>query len=456
MNTMENVKGNPLGYAPIGKLIAKFAIPAIISMMISSVYNITDQIFIGNVVGMLGNAATNVSFPIVTLTTACSVLIGVGTAANFNINMGAKRPEEAKSVLGTGLCTAPLAGLVILLVAVIFKEDILNLCGATEKVLPYALKYFSITAIGLPFLLFSNAAAHLIRADGSPTFSMGCNIVGACLNIFLDWLFMYRFGRGIEGAAVATVISQIIAAILAFAYFFRFRTFKIERSILKPKIKNVLKIFRLGVPNFVNLSIMMLVNIVLNNTLTFYGRSTVYGSDIPLAVSGVVAKLNSILGAFTVGLSQGCQPIFSFNMGAKNYGRVKKTYKTALVISLCFGIVFFSLFQLFPRTIVSIFGSGEELYFEFADKYMRIYMMMVCVMGVQPLSINYFSGTGNTGRGLFLSLSRQGLFLIPLLIILPLIFGLNGVLVAGPVADFAAFVFSLALVFSSFKKLKDG
>lgn len=423
-------------------------------MLISSVYNITDQIFIGNLVGILGNGATNVSFPIVTLSIACSVLIGVGTAANFNISMGAKNEEKAKSILGTGLCLLPLIGLTILAVALIFKEDILYICGATEKVFPYAIRYFSITAIGLPFLIFSNGASHLIRADGSPTYSMGCNITGACLNIFLDWLFMYKFNLDIEGAAYATVISQMIAALIAFCYFFKFKTFKITLSILRLKAENILKIFRLGVPNFVNLTIMMLVNIVLNNTLTSYGSTDIYGSDIPLAVSGVVAKLNSILGAFTVGLAQGCQPIFSYNMGAENYGRVKKTYKTALFISLGFGIIFFCAFQLFPQQIVSVFGSGDKLYFEFAVKYMRIYMMMVCVMGVQPLSINYFSGTGNTSKGLFLSFSRQGLFLIPLLIILPRFFGLNGVLIAGPAADFTAFVFSLILVFLSFRSLR--
>lgn len=450
---MEKTKQSPLGYAPIPKLIAKFAIPAIISMLVSSVYNITDQIFIGNVVGMLGNAATNVSFPIVTLTTAFSVLIGVGTAANFNINMGAKKYDEAKKVLGTGLCLLPVIGLLIMAAALIFKEAILNICGATATVLPYALRYFSITVLGLPFLMVSTAGAHMIRADGSPTYSMACNIVGACLNIFLDWLFMYRFNWDIEGAACATIISQIVAAIICFAYFFKFKTFKITAGILKIKAESALKILRLGVPNFVNLSIMMLVNIVLNNTLTTYGKADIYGSDIPLAVSGVVAKLNSILGAFTVGLAQGCQPIFGFNMGAENFDRVKKTYKTALIISLCFGFIFFGAFQLFPRQIVSIFGSGSELYFAFAEKYMRIYMMMVCVMGIQPLSINYFSGTGNTSKGLFLSFSRQGLFLIPLLIILPIFMGLNGVLAAAPIADFSAFVFSLVLVFLSFKKL---
>lgn len=455
---MEKTKQSPLGYAPIPKLIAKFAIPAIISMLVTSIYNITDQIFIGNVVGFLGNAATNVSFPIVTFSSAFSVLIGVGTAANFNINMGAKKYDEAKSILGTGLALLPLIGFFIMALALILKTPILNICGATKSVLPYAQTYLGITAFGLPFMMFSHAGAHLIRADGSPAYSMLCNIVGAVLNIFLDWLFMFKltFASPIAGAAIATVIGQVVSAVMCLLYYTRFKTFKITFDILKIKLTNIVKIIKLGVPNFVNLSIMMLVNIVLNNTLTHYGSQSIYGSDIPLAVSGVIAKLNSILASFTVGLAQGCQPIFGFNMGAKNYERVKKTFKTALVFALFISILAFTAFQAFPRQIVSIFGSGDELYFEFANKYMRIYMMMVCVLGVQPLAINYFSGIGNTKHGLFLSLSRQGLFLIPLLIVLPLFIGLNGVLAAAPIADFLAFVLSLTLVFSSFKKFKDG
>lgn len=446
-------KGNPLGSAPIVKLIGKFAIPSIISMLVNAAYNITDQIFIGHVVGMLGNAATNVAFPVVTLIVAFSQLIGVGTASNFNISLGAKEEENAKHVIGTGLTLMSLVGLLIMCIILILKTPILMLCGATENTLSYSQLYLGITVFGMPFLLFSSAGSHLIRADGSPTYSMTCTVIGAVLNIFLDWLFMFIFHWGIQGAAAATITGQFISFLLCLRYFTRFKTFKITIKMLRLRLEFVIKIAKLGTSNFINQTIMMLVNIVMNNTLKHYGALSIYGSDIPLAVSGVIAKLNSILSAFSVGLAQGCQPIWGFNMGAKNYKRVKETYKKALSAALAISVVAFLLFQLFPRQIVSIFGSGNELYFQFAERYMRIFMMMVCVFGVQPLSVNYFTGTGNVHHGILLSLSRQGFFLIPLLLLLPLSFGLDGALYAGPIADFLAFALSLILISLNFKKL---
>lgn len=456
MRSMNNQYGqpeNPLGYAPVMGLIRKFAIPSIISLLVNAAYNITDQIFIGHVVGMLGNAATNVAFPVVTFTTAFAQLAGVGTAANFNISIGAKKEEEAKCFIGTGLTLMAVLGILILCVVLLFKVPILLLCGATENVFPYAKLYLGITAFGLPFLLFTNAGSNLIRADGSPAYSMLCTVTGAVLNVFLDWLFMFVFHWGIQGAAAATITGQFISFLLCLCYFPRFQTFRIKAQMLGLRLQYVIKIAKLGTSNFINHTIMMLVNIVLNNMLTYYGALSIYGSDIPLAVSGVIAKLNSILSAFTVGLAQGCQPILGFNMGAKNYGRVKETYKKAVSVALSISILAFCLFQLFPTQIVSIFGSGDELYFEFAKRYMRIYMMMVCVYGVQPMSVNYFTGTGNVRQGIILSLSRQGFFLIPLLLLLPVWFGINGVLYAGPIADFMACVLSLFLVFWNFRRL---
>lgn len=210
---------------------------------------------------------------------------------------------------------------------------------------------------------------------------------------------------------------------------------------------------KLGVTNLLNHVVMMLVNIVMNNTLTHYGALSVYGSDIPLAVSGVIAKLNQILTAFSVGLAQGCQPIWSFNMGARNYDRVKSAYLRAAAAAMCISLLAFALFQTFPRQIVSIFGGGTEAYFEFAERYMRVFMMMVCVFGIQPLTMNYFTSIGDVRRGIFLSLSRQGFLLLPLLIALPLAFGLNGVLYAGPIADALAFLLSVTLVARSFRKM---
>lgn len=444
---------NPLGNAPVMGLIGKYAIPSIISLLVNAAYNITDQIFIGHVVGMLGNAATNVAFPVVTFTTAFAQLAGVGTAANFNISVGAKKEEEAKHFLGTGLTLMAVLGILILCIVLLFKMPILMLCGATENVLPYARLYLGITAFGLPFLLFTNAGSNLIRADGSPSYSMACTVTGAVLNVFLDWLFMFVFQWGIQGAAAATITGQIVSFLLCLGYFPRFKTFQVKIEMLGLRLGYVRKIIKLGTSNFINHTIMMLVNIVMNNTLTHYGALSIYGSDIPLAVSGVIAKLNSILASFSVGLAQGCQPILGFNMGAKNYGRVKETYKKAVLAALVISIAAFLLFQSFPRQIVGIFGTGDELYFQFAERYMRIFMMMVCVYGVQPMTVNYFTGTGNVHQGILLSLSRQGFFLIPLLLLLPVWFGIDGVLYAGPIADFMACVLSLSLVALNFKKM---
>ena len=446
-------KENPLGCAPLPGLIAKFAIPSIISMLVMAAYNITDQIFIGHTVGMLGNGATNVAFPVTTFTVAFAQLVGIGTSANFNINMGARKEDEAKQFVGTGLTMMFLLGALIFCVVSLLKTPILLLCGATDAVLPLAQMYLGITTFGLPFFLFLNASSALIRADGSPRYSMICMVSGAVMNVFLDWLFMFVFHWGIQGAALATVIGQIFSFLLALRYYSRFKTFPITRAMLGLKSQYVIQIAKLGTSNFINHTVMMLVNIVLNNSLKYYGGLSIYGSDIPLAVSGVLAKLNAILAAFSVGLAQGCQPIWGFNMGAKNYIRVKETYKKAVTFALAISIFAFLLFQFFPRRIVGIFGSGDELYFQFAEQYLRIYMFMVCVLGIQPLTVNYFTGTGNVKQGILLSLSRQGFLLIPMLLILPKFFGLNGVLFAGPVADFLAFLLSVTLISLNFKKL---
>ena len=452
----KNIKQeNPLGYASLGGLMRKFAIPSIISMLVNSLYNMTDQIFIGHKIGMLGNAATNVAFPVTMLLIAFAQLIGVGTAANFNISLGAKKEKDAKKYIGTGLTMTGIIGLLFLVFVLIFKTPLLKVCGATENVLPLAEMYLGITAIGLPFLLFTNTASTIIRADGSPSYSMTCTVSGAVLNVFLDWLFLFVFRCGIEGAALATAISQFVSFALCICYFPKFRTFPITRDMLGVQKDYAVRIAKLGISNFLNHTIMMAVAIVLNNSLAYYGAMTVYGKDIPLAVSGVATKLNSIMVAFVVGLAHGCQPILGFNIGAKNYGRVKATYKMAVKIGMCFSVAAFLLFQFFPREVISIFGAGEPLYYEFAEKYLRIYMFMVFTFGLQPITVNYFTSIGAVRQGIVLSASRQGFILIPILLLLPLRFGLNGVLFEGPIADGLAALLSLTMVTINFRGLTD-
>ena len=446
-----------LGSAPLMPLIAKYAIPSIISMLVGALYNLTDQIFIGHVVGVVGNAASNVVFPTTTLSTALSMLLGIGTAANFNISQGAGRLDDARKYVYTGLSVTAIIGALTGLLVFLFRGQIIDLCGASPSgnVYPYALDYLSISAIGLPFYIFATAAATTIRADGSPRYSMLFSVVGAVLNVGLDWVFMYPLGWGIKGAATATVISQFITFVLALLYFTRFKAFEIRLRDIRIRARYMMDSMQAGVPTFINQILLMTTNIVLNNMLEKYGAMSDYGADIPLAVSGVAQKTNMIMISFAVGIAQGCQPIWGYNLGAKNYQRVKGTYYRAFAAAFTIGVLFFAALQLFPRQIVSIFGTGSDLYFEFAEKYLKIYMMFVFFQNIQPVTVTYFSSTDNPRQGLLVSLSRQGLFLIPLLIILPKYMGIHGILAASPISDTLAFTVSVTMVLLSFRKYQD-
>ena len=453
-----DVNRSPLGSAPLFPLIAAYAIPSIISMLVNAAYNITDQIFIGHVVGMLGNAATNVAFPTVTLTTGISMLFGIGTAANFSINQGAGDIDEARRYVHNGITAVVIAGITICVLVYSLRGHILSLCGAdpSGNVYPYAMEYLSVTAFGLPFQMFTHTSSAIIRADGSPRYSMTCTVCGAILNVALDWLFMFPLSMGIHGAATATVLSQIASSILAAAYYPRFRAFRISPGELGISGPHLVNSMQAGIPNFCNHMLMMCTNIVLNNVLAAYGAASIYGSDIPLAVSGVAQKTSMIMVSFAVGIAQGCQPIWGYNLGAGNYSRVRGAFWRAFGAAFGIGVLFFTALQIFPREIISIFGGGSDLYFEFAERYLKIYMMMVFFQNIQPIAINYFSATNNHTQGLLVSLSRQGLFLIPLLIILPRFMGINGILAASPIADTLAFIMSVSMVLVSFRRIRPG
>ena len=317
----------------------------------------------------------------------------------------------------------------------------------------YAQLYLKIISLGIPFQIFTGGASALIRSDGSPSYAMLCNVTGTVLNMLLDWLFIIVFRWGVRGAALATLAGETVSFFICFYYFLQFKTFRIEWRILGLRPKYVIRIVKLGLGNFINGTIMMFVGIVMNNTLTYYGSLSVYGGDIPLAVSGIAGKLNGFLGAFIIGLTQGCQPIFGYNMGAGNYERVKETYDKALTLALIIGFAAFIIFQIFPRELIQIFGTGDELYFQFAERYLRIHMLTVGLSVAQPLSAGYFTGTGNVRQGIILSLSRQGFFLLPMLILLPTIFALDGVLYAGPMADILACALSMAMVSRSLREI---
>ena len=437
---------NPLGTAPVGGLIGKFAIPAIISMLVSAMYNIVDQIFIGQGVGMLGNAATNVAFPVTTIATALALLLGIGGASNYNLEMGAGREKKASSIAGTALSTLVITGVILAVAVLLFLRPLLSLFGATTDVMPYAVDYLGITAVGLPFYALSIGGNHIVRADRSPTYSMTCVLTGAIINTILDPLFIFGFGWGIKGAAWATVIGQVVSGILVIIYFGKFRKMYLEMSMLKPSSECLKAIISLGMASCINQIAMALVQIVLNNILRYYGGLSVYGSDIPIACVGVISKVNQVFMAICIGISQGCQPIWGFNYGAKKYDRVRLAYRYSMIACTAIATVFFLCFQLFPHQIVSIFGTGSDLYFQFAEHYLKIFMFMTFVNGIQPMSSGFFTSIGKAKLGIVMSLTRQVLFLLPLIIIFSLILGIDGVMYAGPIADAAAFV--LAILFA--------
>lgn len=455
---METTKReNPLGYAPIGKILPKFAIPAVISMLVSALYNIVDQIFIGQGVGMYGNAATNVAFPLTTLATALGLLLGIGGASNFNLEMGKKNPDKAKKVAGAAYGSLVLSGVIICIIVRLFLHPLIIAFGATEQVLDYAMTYVGITSFGMPFYILGIGGNHLIRSDGSPTFAMLSNVSGAVLNAILDPIFIFKFHWGIAGAAAATITGQILSAILVLSYLPRYKTVEFKLSDFIPRGKYVLAVASLGGAACFNQLAMMLMQIVMNNILRYYGARSIYGSDIPLAVVGIVSKVNMIFMAIVIGISQGSQPLFGFNYGARNYTRVRKTYKLSGSIATGIAIIAFLAFQLFPRQITSIFGNGEEAYYQFAIRYFRIFMFFTFINGIQPLTSNFFTSIGKAKKGILLSMTRQIIFLIPLVIILPMIIGIDGVMFAGPIADGAAGVLAIAMVLREFKKMpRDG
>ncbi|MEY8312287.1 MATE family efflux transporter [Oscillospiraceae bacterium 42-9] len=446
---------NPLGYEKVSKLLRSFAIPSITASLVGSLYNIVDQVFIGQGVGYLGNAATNVSYPFSTICLAISLLIGIGSASRFSLYLGNKEPEQAAKVAGNGIVLMGILGLAYLVIGEALLPQLLTLFGATTEVYPYARQYAGVTLLGMPFLIVTNGMSSLIRADGSPRYSMTCMIAGAVVNTILDPLFIFAFRWGILGAALATVLGQIVSFVLAIRYLWHFKSICLKQSSFRLNIRENLRTCGMGISSSSNQIAITFVQIILYNSLTYYGAQTVYGTDIPLAACGIVMKTNAIILAIVVGISQGVQPIIGFNYGAKQYPRVREAYLLAIKWNLAVSAVGFVLFQCFPKQIISLFGEGDKLYFEFAVLFMRIFLFMVIVNGVQLLSSSFFTAIGKAMKGALLALTRQVFFLIPLILLLPLRFGIMGVLFAGPTADFMAFVLSVALAGIELKRQKE-
>ena len=439
MSNKENVENqNELAVKPIGKLVAKFAIPSVISLTVTALYNIVDQIFIGNKIGYLGNGATNVVFPITALAHGLAMLLGCGCAAYMNLNMGKGKNKEADKGVGNTIVSLILLAVILPLLCEIFISPLLNIFGATTANKPLAIEYGRIIIAGFPFVIMYSGLNQIIRSDGNPKMAMFSMLSGAIINVGLDAWFMYGLEWGIKGAAWATVIGQVASGVLVIVYFCKFRKMYLSGEMLKPKLSYLGAIISLGLASCINQIAMAIVQIVLNNILRYYGANSVYGSDIPIACVGVISKVNQVFMAICIGISQGSQPIWGFNYGAKKYDRVRQAYRYSVTACTVIATIFFFCFQIFPHQIVGIFGTGSELYFQFSERYFRIYMFLTLINGIQPVTSNFFNSIGKSQLGVFMSLTRQILFLLPLIMIFPLFMGIDGVMYAGPIADAAA------------------
>ena len=446
---------NILGKEKIGKLIRKFSIPCIISMLVNSLYNIVDQIFIGQGVGYLGNGATNVVFPLVMIGLAFSLMFGDGSSAYLSLKLGEKKKKEAEIGIGNGILLSTIVSIIFCIATLIFLPQLLKLFGCTENLKNYALTYGSIIAIGLPFSMIGTTLNSIIRADGSPKYSMVTMVAGAILNTILDPIFIFVLHKGVEGAAIATVISQILTFVLNIAYVKRFKTIKITKDCLKLRVNVCKKIATLGISSFITQMSIVCVMTAENNLLGKYGAESKFGAEIPITVLGIVMKINQILNSIIIGIAAGSQPILGYNYGAKKFDRVKQTLKIVLGSSVIISTIAFILFQTIPDKLILIFGSGDENYMEFACLAFRTYLLLCIFNGVQIPSGIFFQAIGKSTKSAILSLSRQIVILIPSMIILSHIFGIMGVLAAGPVADGLAFILAAILLASEIKHLKN-
>ena len=437
---------NILGSEKIIKLIRKFSIPCIISLVVNSLYNIVYQIFIGWGVGYLGNGATNVVFPLNMIALAFALMFGDGASAYLSLKLGEKKKEEASKGVANGIVISVIISLILCIISLVFLPQILKVFGCTDALRQYALQYGYVIVVGLPFMMIGTTLNSIIRADGSPKYSMTTMVLGAILNIILDPIFIFVLKMGVEGAAIATVISQILTFALNVCYIKKFKSIEINKESFKLKQNVVRKVTTLGISSFITQMSIVFVMAVENNLLGKYGADSKFGSEIPITVLGIVMKISQILNSIIIGIAAGTQPIIGYNYGAEKYDRVKQTIKTVLGLSVIISIIAFILFQTIPDKLISIFGSGDSNYMEFACLAFRTYLMLCICNGIQIPAGIVFQAIGKSFKSAVISLSRQILFLIPAMFTFGRLLGIKGVLYAGPFADGLAFLISASLL----------
>lgn len=444
---------NPLGVRPVKGLLFSFSIPAIISCLVNSVYNIVDQIFIGQGVGYLGNAATTIAFPLMTIIMAFATLIGSGGSAYAALRLGEGRKREALLTLNNLLIIAIGLGILLAATGLIFLKPILTLFGATETTMPYAIDYTSIVLMGVPFSVISIALSNMARTDGHPRMSMYGILIGAALNTVLDPIYIFILDWGVKGAAIATITAQFVSTVVLCYYFLRKGNMRFTRRYMKPVGRVWYKIFSLGISSGITSLVACIMQVVMNNSLVYYGNQTEITGDVALSAMGIVMKIAMILASVCIGFGIGAQPILGFNLGAKKYARVRHTYLLAVSIATGSILIGWAVCQLAPHLVLSLFGKENQTFTDFAVRCLRIYLGGIFCAGFQIVSTNYFQATGQPLKASLLSMLRQLILLIPLLLILPLFFGLNGLLYAGPCADIGSAVIVALFILPEMRKL---
>ena len=446
-----------LGEEKIYKLLLKFSIPCILSLLVSSLYNIVDQIFIGNSeLGYLGNAATTVVFPITVIAVAFAWCFGDGAASYLSICQGKKDTKNIHKSIGSCITALFIISIIFVLICALNMDNILYLFGASEATIEYARSYCIIILCAMPIYMLMNMMNSMIRADGSPGYAMAAMCAGAIINIILDPIFIFVFKMGIEGAAYATIIGQTVTFIVTLIYFIKPKSFKLSLSSFIPDFKLLGDIIKLGASTFITQMAIVITTLVCNMMLVKYGALSKYGQDIPIAVIGIAMKVFTIVINIVVGIVLGGQPIIGFNYGARNYKRVKETYKIILLLTLAVGSLSTAIFLLCPQVIINLFGAESELYNEFAVITFRTFLSMITCSCVIKMTSIFFQAVGHTVKATVASLARDILCFVPLAIILPLKLGVIGILLAAPIADFISILIAIGFSISFLKSLSKG
>ncbi|WP_373325559.1 MATE family efflux transporter [Sporomusa paucivorans] len=437
-----------LGEEPIGKLLWRFSIPAIIGMMVNALYNVVDSIFVGNGVGEIGLTAVTIAFPIMLVMMAFGMLIGVGASTLVSIRLGENNRAEAEQILGNALTLIIILAFVMSVAGLLFLEPMLQALGAEPKVLPSAKIFTQIIISGSVFMYIGFGLNNIIRAEGNPRLAMLTMLISAGINILLNPLFIFGMKLGIGGSALATVISQAVSALWVLGYFFSSKsTLKIRLRYLRPKAVIVQAIATIGMSPFFMQLAASIVTVIYNFALIRYG------GDLAVAAMGIVNRVAMLLLMPVMGISQGAQPIIGYNYGAQQYYRVFQTLKKAVLAASGISLIGFIFIQIFDYYIIGLFNSNPEL-IAMGGKGLRIMLSLLPIIGFQVIAAQYFQAVGKAKHALLLTMSRQVLILIPMIMLLPNFFGLTGIWLAGPIADLASAVLTGYFLYRELRALK--